>query len=85
MVKQALQPFYGSCMYIVGIVSRPWPVLSIDVDCRNQPRKTKLVLNELLIHFNSYLKQMYINNKTEWFSIKKVWCMWVYTYWYQDI
>ena len=70
MVKQALQLLYGRCMYILGIVSRPWLVLSIDAHCRNQPRKTKLVLNKLLIHFNSYLKQMYINNKTEWFSYK---------------
>ena len=36
----------------------------------NLRSKTKLVLNKLLIHFNSYLKQMYINDKIEWFSYK---------------
>ena len=39
----------------------------VETNLRNN---TKLVLNKLLIHFNSYLKQMYINNKTEWFSYK---------------
>ena len=40
----------------------------VETNLRNN---TKLVLNELLIHFNSYLKQMYISNKTEWFSNKE--------------
>ena len=40
----------------------------VETNLRNN---TKLMLNELLIHFNSYLKQMYINNKTEWFSYKE--------------
>ena len=39
----------------------------VETNLRNN---TKLVLNKLLIHFNSYLKQMYINNKTKWFSYK---------------
>ena len=39
----------------------------VETNLRNN---TKLVLNKLLIHFNSYLKQMYISNKTEWFSYK---------------
>ena len=47
-------------------------LLSIDAHCRNQPNKIKLVPNKLLIHFNSYLKQMYVSNKavTECFSYK---------------
>ena len=40
----------------------------VETNLRNN---TKVVLNKLLIHFNSYLKQMYINNKTEWFSYKE--------------
>ena len=53
---------------IVGIISRRG--LAIEVCHRNQPNKSKLAPYELLIHFYSHLKQLYISNKTEHLSFK---------------
>ena len=49
--------------------------LRIEVHCRNQSNKTKVVLYEPLISLKSHLKQWYISNKLkiECFSYK-VWC-----------
>ena len=51
---------------VVGIVSRHG--LTIEMLCRNQPKKSKLALYNLLIHYIGYLKQFYISNKAECFS-----------------
>ena len=53
---------------VVGIVSRCG--LRIEVRRRNQPNKSKLVLCKPLLHLCSYLKQLYISNKTKRFSHK---------------
>ena len=47
---------------IVGITSRRG--LRIETH-RNQPNKSKLALYKPLLHFYSYLKQLYMSNKTE--------------------
>ena len=48
---------------IVSIVSRR--SLRIETHRRNQPNKSKLALYKPLLHFYSYLKQLYMNNKME--------------------
>ena len=53
---------------VVGIISGCGP--NIDVHCRNQPNKSKLALYNPLLSCNSYLKQLYISDKTERFSYK---------------
>ena len=55
---------------IVNIISRRG--LAIKAHCRNQPNKSKLALYKPLLHFYSHLKQLYISNKTEYFSYKGV-------------
>ena len=62
-----LNKFYTFYMAaIVSIVSRSQ--LTIEAYRRNQTNKSKLALYKRWIHFHSYLKQFYINNKTERFS-----------------
>ena len=53
---------------IVGIVSRRG--LRIEVCCRNQPNKSKLVLHKPLLRLCSHIEQPYISNKTKHFSYK---------------
>ena len=58
--------FYNFCMApIVSIISRHG--LRIEAHHRNQPNKSKLAP---LLYFYSYLKQLYISNKTKCFSYK---------------
>ena len=53
---------------VVSIVSRHG--LTIEMLCRNQPKKSKLALYNLLIHYIGSLKQFYVSNKAECFSYK---------------
>ena len=55
---------------VVGIVSRCG--LRIEAYHRNQPNESKLSQVKLWIHFNSHLKQLYINDKMENFSYEVV-------------
>ena len=57
---------------IVGIISRRG--LTIDVRLGSQSNKSKLALCKPLLHFTSHSKQLYISNKTEFFS-NKGWCV----------
>ena len=58
MVKQILQLYIGP---VVDIINRHG--LSIDVHCRSQLDESTLALYKPLIHFNSYLKHLYVCNK----------------------
>ena len=53
---------------IVSIISTHG--LRIEVRCRNQPNKSKLVLYKPLLHLYSHLTQLYISNKTKRFIIQ---------------
>ena len=62
--------FYSFYMAaIVDIVGRGG--LTIEVHHGNQPSRSKLALCTLWIHFNRHLKQLYTNNKVEYFSYKR--------------
>ena len=64
-----LNKFYSFCIAaIVGISSRRG--LNIEACRRNQPNNSKLALYKPLLHFYNHLKQLYISNKTEYFSYK---------------
>ena len=66
-----LSKFYSFHMAaLVGIVSKC--SLRIEVYHKNQPNESELAQCKLLIHFNSYLKLLYINDKMEHFSYEVV-------------
>ena len=56
-------------MVVVVVIGSGYD-LRIRARCRNQPRKTKLLLYKPLLHFYSHLKQLYISKTREHFSYK---------------